>query len=67
MKSLIVSHLFFSKGSHPVRGAWIEIIVSVIEGIWNGSHPVRGAWIEIKRCYFRFSKQGVASRKGCVD
>ena len=36
------------KRSHPVRGAWIEIIsdlVSRIEAL--ESHPVRGAWIEI--------------------
>ena len=33
--------------SHPVRGAWIEImllapVISLIR-----SHPVRGAWIEM--------------------
>ena len=33
--------------SHPVRGAWIEILSTggVIHAIT--SHPVRGAWIEI--------------------
>ena len=36
-------------GSHPVRGAWIEIAGyhNHISGRW--SHPVRGAWIEIGR------------------
>ena len=34
--------------SHPVRGAWIEILTEggkLQQSI--GSHPVRGAWIEI--------------------
>ena len=37
--------------SHPVRGAWIEIL-DVLEIRVNGfvSHPVRGAWIEIMNC-----------------
>ena len=34
--------------SHPVRGAWIEIITLwYIEVDHLMSHPVRGAWIEI--------------------
>ena len=34
--------------SHPVRGAWIEISISVLViGFILRSHPVRGAWIEI--------------------
>ena len=34
--------------SHPVRGAWIEIVdLDVSIHLNAGSHPVRGAWIEI--------------------
>ena len=34
--------------SHPVRGAWIEIIYARSKKIVETeSHPVRGAWIEI--------------------
>ena len=38
--------------SHPVRGAWIEIMVM----FWTflrpmPSHPVRGAWIEITKSF----------------
>ena len=33
--------------SHPVRGAWIEIISEAKQCIQKWSHPVRGAWIEI--------------------
>ena len=34
--------------SHPVRGAWIEILkVTGIFRMSGLSHPVRGAWIEI--------------------
>ena len=34
--------------SHPVRGAWIEIVLKAL-GFEKEeeSHPVRGAWIEI--------------------
>ena len=33
--------------SHPVRGAWIEILMESNELRALESHPVRGAWIEI--------------------
>ena len=34
-------------GSHPVRGAWIEIAEDN-SNVWvPESHPVRGAWIEM--------------------
>ena len=33
--------------SHPVRGAWIEIMSTVDGTVSTKSHPVRGAWIEI--------------------
>ena len=47
--------------SHPVRGAWIEIMhkMSQLYGI-PLSHPVRGAWIEIKE--FAILLDGVRSR-----
>ena len=36
--------------SHPVRGAWIEILGKFGDRIKGFlSHPVRGAWIEIMR------------------
>ena len=35
-------------GSHPSRGAWIEILCDSIGGVSKErSHPSRGAWIEI--------------------
>ena len=34
-------------GSHPVRGAWIEIGRASPRTGPTPSHPVRGAWIEI--------------------
>ena len=33
--------------SHPVRGAWIEIMRTICCLSLTRSHPVRGAWIEI--------------------
>ena len=53
--------------SHPVRGAWIEIVLD--EWVKNGgeSHPVRGAWIEIRHHAQKFSFISVAPRQGCVD
>ena len=54
--------------SHPVRGAWIEILfISEIAMYCSRSHPVRGAWIEIIADYFDISLDEVAPRQGCVD
>ena len=36
--------------SHPVRGAWIEILGKLILIADYLSHPVRGAWIEMFFC-----------------
>ena len=33
--------------SHPVRGAWIEMLKKQKAEHEARSHPVRGAWIEI--------------------
>ena len=33
--------------SHPVRGAWIEMVISPNPKYNAESHPVRGAWIEM--------------------
>ena len=33
--------------SHPLRGAWIEILIVIYEPNVIGSHPLRGAWIEM--------------------
>ena len=44
-KVRVISRLFWS---HPVRGAWIEILSDGdISLAGRTSHPVRGAWIEI--------------------
>ena len=54
--------------SHPVRGAWIEIVY--FNPLWivpAPSHPVRGAWIEISVIDTPLPAFLVASRKGCVD
>ena len=54
--------------SHPVRGAWIEIVVEApIPNAPQMSHPVRGAWIEIITSASLPTANQVASRKGCVD
>ena len=38
--------------SHPVRGAWIEILEIICgQGSDFESHPVRGAWIEILKLF----------------
>ena len=37
----------FEYGSHPSRGAWIEIRTPRRAGNPPMSHPSRGAWIEI--------------------
>ena len=37
-----------SVGSHPARGAWIEITCPFTALMWTQSHPARGAWIEIQ-------------------
>ena len=35
------------RGSHPTRGAWIEIACNLLSDAMQASHPTRGAWIEI--------------------
>ena len=40
--------LGFDAKSHPVRGAWIEIMYYIYNIDVVRSHPVRGAWIEIR-------------------
>ena len=47
MKSVFPSTLAGLSMSHPVRGAWIEIIPAWRMFSAPKSHPVRGAWIEI--------------------
>ena len=53
--------------SHPVRGAWIEMLPSSAPGRTAGSHPVRGAWIEIVLEGVDVLAGSVAPREGCVD
>ena len=55
-------------GSHPTRGAWIEIICLVVVGFGLfGSHPTRGAWIEIRPDLWCTTTTPVAPHTGCVD
>ena len=54
-------------GSHPARGAWIEIFTREKNKWVIESHPARGAWIEIHSSAGRSDISGVAPRKGCVD
>ena len=35
--------------SHPPRGAWVEIVLSMPKTNGTTSHPPRGAWVEIFR------------------
>ena len=53
--------------SHPLRGAWIEILVLSEDAGLFWSHPLRGAWIEIIRKYGEHSNVVVAPLAGCVD
>ena len=53
--------------SHPVRGAWIEILVGAKGDKGDKSHPVRGAWIEIVKTLAVNMEYMVAPRQGCVD
>ena len=55
------------RGSHPVRGAWIEITAVQWGSRGNSSHPVRGAWIEIIMTPDFSLYTEVAPREGCVD
>mgnify|MGYP001657050476 CR=1 FL=1 len=36
------------RGSHPARGAWIEMLMTCVAVATLPSHPARGAWIEIE-------------------
>ena len=56
-----------SVGSHPSRGAWIEIqTMYVRQRDWE-SHPSRGAWIEMRKYWGLRSGRNVAPLTGCVD
>ena len=64
----IVWHVFFPRhGSHPARGAWIEMWLNKRRAQSDMSHPARGAWIEIFVVCPYCGKRVVAPRKGCVD
>ena len=48
MKYYMVALAVAAVGSHPVRGAWVEIAVGDVQAVTAAeSHPVRGAWVEI--------------------
>ena len=53
--------------SHPVRGAWIEMVLLEQLAIDLESHPVRGAWIEMPCSHCSITSATVAPRQGCVD
>ena len=58
----------FDPGSHPTRGAWIEISPCVLVRWWTTpSHPTRGAWIEIPLGPCGPAGPWVAPHTGCVD
>ena len=47
MKLIRPRRLRNAGGSHPARGAWIEICKLANCSLLIWSHPARGAWIEI--------------------
>ena len=53
--------------SLPVRGAWIEIVISIVVDYRLQSLPVRGAWIEIACLFTLYINFAVAPRAGSVD
>ena len=53
--------------SLPVRGAWIEIVLSTAGTMLLPSLPVRGAWIEICYTICYCTRVSVAPRAGSVD
>ena len=63
-----VEHIVVVAGSHPTRGAWIEIQAQQPprETI-DVSHPTRGAWIEIFSARHSCYSPVVAPHTGCVD
>ena len=61
-----VGHLLAAQ-SLPVRGAWIEMLLSVSMSAVILSLPVRGAWIEMSVRANRRGFGGVAPRAGSVD
>ena len=68
MKSVKVTIFLLAEGSHPSRGAWIEISGRTdIAWCSRQSHPSRGAWIEIKTLHIWFIVVNVAPLTGCVD
>ena len=68
MKYVVVGELVDALQSHPLRGAWIEILMALTPmSAPARSHPSRGAWIEIPARSFERSSQPVAPLTGCVD
>ena len=67
MKYVVTVVTVVTQGSHPARGAWIEIILPRRNKRGNQSHPARGAWIEIMPRRSSSTAPRVAPRKGCVD
>ena len=53
--------------SLPVRGAWIEMLWTVLLASVQWSLPVRGAWIEITLSATFCASTKVAPRAGSVD
>ena len=60
MKSHIAASVPPGPRSPPSRGAWIEIITLLKNGVVMTSPPSRGAWIEMPRLV---SKAAIKSRR----
>ena len=68
LKFSLPSAIILATTSHPVRGAWIEMGISIDHPAYQEmSHPVRGAWIEIRASMIVRRAFSVAPRQGCVD
>ena len=68
MKCLVCVGVTLPLKSLPVRGAWIEMVETLLIGIVRSwSLPVRGAWIEIFILEYIKDCEIVAPCEGSVD
>ena len=67
MKYVRLGRVDFAEGSHPARGAWIEIFPPCCSYPADEVAPLAGAWIEIIPSRALISCSTVAPRMGCVD
>ena len=64
LKFLVAEKERKTNGSHPSRGAWIEIMYGLSEAPPTKSHPSRGAWIEIGAGYSEATETGCRTPHG---